>query len=123
MISEKLLEVLKDENVVSIVTEGIEGAHVVNTWNNYIQVTEDGRFLIPVAKMNTTEANINENNKVLLTLGSRKVDGFYSKGTGFLITGTAAFLIDGAEFDKMKQKFSWIRAVLEIKLRSVTQTL
>ena len=123
MITEKLMEVLKDENVVSIVTEGAQGAHVVNTWNDYIKVTDDERFLIPVAKMNVTEANIKENNKVLLTLGSRKVDGFYSKGTGFLISGTAKFINDGTEFDEMKQKFSWIRTVLEIKLQSVTQTL
>lgn len=123
MIPEKLREVLNDENVVSIVTEGALGAHVVNTWNNYIQVTDDERFLIPVAKMNVTEANIKDNNKVLLTLGSRKVDGFYAKGTGFLITGTAAFLNDGAEFAEMKQKFSWIRTVLEIKVQSITQTL
>lgn len=77
------MEVLNDENIVAIVTEGAQGTHVVNTWNNYIQVTEDERFLIQVAKMNTTQANIKENDKVLLTLGSRKINGFYSKGTGF----------------------------------------
>lgn len=123
MLSEKLLEVLNDENVVAIVTDGTAGAHVVNTWNNYIKVTEDERFLIPVAKMNKTENNIKENNKVLITVGSRKVDGFHSKGTGFLIIGTATFIFSGKEFEKMKQKFPWVRAVLEISIQTITQTL
>lgn len=37
MIPEKMLEVLKDEGVVSIVTQARE-AHVVNTWNSYINL-------------------------------------------------------------------------------------
>ena len=41
------------------------------------------------------ENNIKENNKVLITVGSRKVEGFYSKGTGFLIKGTAKFIFTG----------------------------
>lgn len=36
MIPEKLREVLNDENIAAIVTQGEHGAHVVNTWNNYI---------------------------------------------------------------------------------------
>lgn len=123
MISEKFLEVLKYEGVVAIVTEGSEGTHVVNTWNSYINITDDERILAPVGGMNTTEANLNENNKVLVTLGSREVQGFHSKGTGFLITGTAAIIKEGNEFDKVKQKFPWARAVLEIRPQSITQTL
>lgn len=123
MIPEKLTQVLQDENVVAIVTEGTNGAHVVNTWNNYIKVTEDERLLIPAAKMNLTEANIKENNKVLMTLGSREVEGFYAKGTGFLISGEAAFVFEGMDFDEVKERFPWIRAVLEITPQSITQTL
>jgi hypothetical protein len=123
MIPEKLTEVLTHEGVVAIVTQGINGAHVVNTWNSYIKVTEDGRLLGPVGGMNATEANVKQNNKILLTLGSREVQGFHSKGTGFLISGSVAFVREGAEFDKMKQGFPWARAILEIKPESITQTL
>lgn len=75
MIPEKLLEVLKHDGVVAIATLGQEGPHMVNTWNSYIQITDDDRLLIPVGYMHRTEANITDNNQVLLTLGSSKVAG------------------------------------------------
>ena len=34
MIPEKLTEVLKHESVVAIITQGVKGAQVVNTWNS-----------------------------------------------------------------------------------------
>lgn len=123
MIPEKMLEVLKYEGVVAIVTEGSKGAHVVNTWNSYLNIAEDNKIIAPVGGMNTTEANLQENNKVLVTLGSREVEGFHSMGTGFLITGTAAVIKEGNKFDEMKQKFPWARAILEIKPESIAQTL
>ncbi len=123
MIPAKLTEVLSYEGVVSIVTLGSKGAHVINTWNSYIKITEDERLLAPVGGMKTTESNVKQNNQILMSLGSREVQGFNSKGTGFLLKGTATFVYEGAEFDEMKQTFSWIRALLEIKPESITQTL
>jgi hypothetical protein len=123
MIPEKMKEVLKHEGVVAIVTNGAEGAHVVNSWNSYIKITEGERLLIPVGGMNDTEANLKNNNKVLVTLGSREVQGFHSMGTGFLINGTAVITSQGDEFSAIKQSFPWARAVLEISPESITQTL
>lgn len=123
MIPEKMLEVLRYEGVVAIVTQGEEGPHVVNTWNSYIRITEDGKMLGPVGGMKKTEANIAHNDRVLVTLGSREVQGFHSMGTGFLIKGTAAFVHEGRGFEEVKQSFPWARAVLEIRPESVTQTL
>ena len=123
MIPGKLIDVLNYEGVVSIVTLGDNGAHVVNTCNSYVKITEDEKLLVPVGRMNNTEANINQNNKVLITLGSREVEGFHSKGTGFLINGLGSFVYEGAKFDQVKQDFPWVRATLEIKPQSITQTL
>lgn len=123
MIPEKLIEVLNYESVVAIVTQGINDAHVVNTWNSYLKITEAGRILGPVGGMNTTETNVQKNNKVLVTIGSREVQGFHSKGTGFLITGAASFVYNGLEFDKIKQSFPWARALIEITPESIIQTL
>lgn len=123
MIPEKMLEVLKHEGVVAIVTNGDDGAHIVNTWNSYLNIIDDKRLLVPVGGMKATESNIKHNNKVLMTMGSREVQGFHSMGTGFLINAEATFISQGTEFDDMKQKFPWIRAVLEIKTESITQTL
>jgi len=55
MISEKLAEILKKDGVVAIATFGEDGPHMVNTWNSYIGVSEDGRLLIPAGYMQRTE--------------------------------------------------------------------
>ncbi|BCS55235.1 pyridoxamine 5'-phosphate oxidase family protein [Geobacter sp. SVR] len=123
MIPEKLLEVLKHDGVVAIATLGQDGPHMVNTWNSYIKVTDDGRLLIPVGYMHRTEANIAYNNNVLITAGSSKVAGKLGPGTGFLIKGTAAFITSGPDFDGLKARFPWARAVLGVTVASAEQTL
>lgn len=123
MIPEKMKEVLKHEGVVGIATQGQGKAHLVNTWNSYIQVIDDNKILFPVGFMNETEANIEKNNEVEVTMGSREVEGFQGPGTGFLICGTMKFLKQGSEFNLIKEKHTWARAVGEIKIDSVKQTL
>ena len=123
MIPEKLLEVLKHDGVVAIATLGQDGPHMVNTWNSYIKITDDGRMLIPAGYMQRTEANIAFNSNVLITLGSSKVAGRLGPGTGFLIKGRAAFVTSGPDFDAMKGKFAWARAAVAIAIDSITQTL
>jgi hypothetical protein len=122
-IPEKLLEVLKKDGVVAIATLGPDGPHLVNTWNNYVRVSEDGRLLVPAGYFHKTEANIAANDKVLVTLGSSKVEGLHGPGTGFLIKGSAKFLSTGPELEAMKARFAWARAVLAISIGSVTQTI
>lgn len=123
MIPEKLLEVLKQDGVVAIATLGQDGPHMVNTWNSYVQISDDGRLLIPAGYMHRTEVNIATNSQVLITLGSSKVAGNLGTGTGFLIKGTAAFITSGPDFDVIKAKFVWARATLAVTISSATQTL
>ena len=122
-IPEKLTQVLEKDGVVAIATLGQAGPHMVNTWNSYIRVTEDGRLLIPAGYMQTTEANVAFNDQVLVTLGSSKVAGLHGAGTGFLIKGKAAFITSGPDFDVLKAKFAWARATLAITPDSIAQTL
>lgn len=122
MIPEKLLQVLKHEGVVAIATQGEAGPHLVNTWNSYVQINTE-HLLIPVGHMNVTEANVARNNRILITMGCREVEGFYGQGTGFLIEGTAVFITSGPRFEATKERFPWARAVLEVTVASVTQTL
>ncbi len=122
-LSEKFFEVIKHEGVVSIVSWGVE-PHVVNTWNSYLVVTDDGRILIPAYGMRKTEKNVNVNNKVKVTLGSKEVLGYNDyQGTGFLIEGIAKYIASGAEYDLMKEKFSFLTRVLEITVVSAKQML
>jgi predicted pyridoxine 5'-phosphate oxidase superfamily flavin-nucleotide-binding protein len=120
---ETLLEVLKKDGVVAIATLGPDGPHMVNTWNSYVRVSDDGRLLIPAGYYHKTEANIAANNQVLVTLGSSKVQGLQGPGAGFLIKGTATFLKEGAEYDAVKSRFSWARAALSIRVDCAKQTI
>jgi hypothetical protein len=124
MLTEKFYEVLKTEGVVSIVSWGVDEPHVTNTWNSYLIVTDDERLLVPAAGLRSTEKDVNQNNKVKVTLGSREVMGFNNyQGTGFLLEGTARFFESGSEYDMMKEKFPFLNRVLEITVVSEKQLL
>ena len=123
MLTELFREVAGKEGVVAIVTCAGGEAHVVNTWNSYLTMPDEVRLLIPAWKMRTTEANIAQNPKVLLTLGSKEVQGRMGPGTGFLVEGTARFFKEGEEYDAMKAKFPFLTRVLEVTVTSLKQTI
>ena len=125
MLNDKLMSILAHpvDGAVSIVTYIDEGTHLVNTWNSYITVTPEEKILIPAYGFLITEKNLSKNNAVILSIASKEIDGYNSKGTGFIITGTAQILKSGDEFTQMKERFSWARAVLEVTATSAKQTL
>ena len=121
---EKFYDVLLHEGVVAIVSWADGEPHVVNTWNSYLVVTDDERILIPAYGMRKTEKNVNINNRVKLTLGSKEVIGFQNyQGTGFIIEGTATYLESGATYEMMKEKFSFLTRVVEITVTSIKQKI
>ncbi len=123
MLTDTFLEILRHEGVVAIATHGSE-PHLVNTWNSYIQVVDGRSLLIPAGGMHKTEKNISENNKVLLTLGTREVNGKRgTPGTGFLVAGIAEFVSTGPDFETVKERFPWARAALKVTVENITQTL
>ncbi len=122
-LSEKFFEVLNHEGVVSIMSWGVE-PHLVNTWNSYLVVTSDERILIPAYGFRKTQKNVEVNNKVKISLGSKEVLGYKDyQGTGFLIEGTARYFDSGEEYDLMKSKFSFLTRVLEITVDQAKQML
>lgn len=124
MLAEKFYDVLKHEGVVSIISWGLDEPHVTNTWNSFLVVQDGEKILLPAAGMHSTENDVNVNNKVKLTLGSKEVLGFNNyQGTGFLIEGTAKFLTSGSEFNMMKERFPFLTRVLEITVVSSKQLL
>ena len=124
MFNEKFNEVLTKEGVVSITSWSGENVHVVNTWNSYLVKSGENKLLIPAAGMRKTQKNIEANNKVILTLGSKEVLGYKDyQGTGFVIEGTAKYLTSGEEFDMMKDKFPFLSRVLEISVENLKQTI
>lgn len=122
-LSEKFLEVLQHEGVVTVLSWGIE-PHIVNTWNSYIVITDDERILIPAYGFRKTEKNVEVNNKVKLSLGSKEVLGYKDyQGTGFIVTGTAKYISSGKEYDYMKEKFPFLTKVFEVTVDKATQML
>jgi predicted pyridoxine 5'-phosphate oxidase superfamily flavin-nucleotide-binding protein len=123
MINDTFKEVLSNEGVVSIVSWGRGEANVVNTWNSYIVLTDDGRLLIPAAGMTSTEADLAVNSRVKVTLGSKNVQGLFGMGTGFRVEGIAALISEGVEYDMMQAKYPFQRKMLEITPELVKQTV
>ena len=122
-LSDKFHEVLGHEGVVSIMSWGVE-PHLVNTWNSFLVITGDERILIPAYGFRKTEKNVNVNNHVEISLGSKNVTGYKDyPGTGFMVTGTAAYIESGAEFDMMKEKFSFLTRVFEVTVDRARQML
>ncbi|MEI6059882.1 MAG: pyridoxamine 5'-phosphate oxidase family protein [Bacteroidota bacterium] len=122
-LSEKFLEVLTHEGVVSIMSWGVE-PHLVNTWNSYLVVTGDERILIPAYSFRKTQKNVDVNSTVKIALGSKEVLGYKDyPGTGFIIEGTARYIESGEEYDMMKDKFSFLTRVLEITVDTAKQML
>jgi predicted pyridoxine 5'-phosphate oxidase superfamily flavin-nucleotide-binding protein len=122
MTPEKLKEIMMKDGVVAIATLGSDGPHMVNTWNTYLRISQDDRLFIPAGYMHKTEANLAHNPEVLITLGSRAVEGLHGTGAGFLIKGQARFVTSGPDFDFMKATFSWLRAPLAVTIDTATQT-
>ena len=123
-LSDKFLDVIKCEGVVSIISWGEEEPHVANTWNTFLVVTEDERILIPAAGLRKTQRNITVNNKIKLALGTRDVLGYKDyPGTGFVVEGTARYLESGSDYDMMKEKFPFLSRVLEVTVTKSKQTL
>lgn len=122
-LSDKFHEVLQHEGVVAIMTSGIE-PHLVNSWNSYIVVTEDERLLFPAYAYKKTGKNLEQDNRITISVGSKNVPGYKDyPGTGFIIKGTARFIDSGEEFEMMKEKFSFLNRVLEVTVDKAKQML
>ena len=122
MMPEVMQDLMKSDGVVAIATLGQDGPHMVNTWNAYLGMSDDGRLLIPAGYMHKTEANVAFNPNVVITLASSKVKGLHGAGAGCLIKGKAKFITSGPEFDLLKKRFDWLRAAIAVTIESATQT-
>ena len=124
MLTEVFFECLKHDGIVSIASVTPENeAHIANTWNKYLIVTEDEKILIPCYGFRKNECNAAEHPRLAVTLGSHEVEGHRGMGTGFLLTGTAECRKAGALFDQMKEKCSFANRVLIFTPDSCKQTL
>lgn len=124
MFTEKFYDVLNYEGAVSITSWGNTDPHVTCTWNSYLITKEEDIILIPAAGMTSTEEDLVVNDQLILTLAARQVEGFNNyQGTGFRINGKGEFLTEGPYFDEMKEKYPFIRKVLQVTVSDLKQLL
>lgn len=116
------LDVLNHEGVVTIISNANGELHVTNTWNSYVKVEKDA-LLIPAAGMHSIEANVKINPEVLLTFGSKEVEGTMGPGAGFHVIGTAEFLTEGPEYDEMKISKPFLTRVLKVTVKDIQQKI
>jgi len=121
----KLKEILNDNNdsAVSIVTWNQVGAHLVNTWNSFVQIINDTTLHIPAGGFNETEKNLLKQPAIILSITSKVVQGFNNPGIGIVVEGLGKIITEGVALENMRTKFPWARAVLEVKVTKATQTM
>lgn len=123
MFTETFLAVLNHEGVVTIVSNSKEGFHVVNTWNSYLRTDGDHQLLAPAAGMHSIENDLIEDDQVLLTIGSKEVEGLIGEGTGFHVKAIAKFIDAGPEYDRMKKEFPFLTRVLLLDVKDIQQKI
>lgn len=110
--------------IVSVASTSKEnGAHIANTWNKYLIITEDEKIVIPCFGFHKTEKNVSENPVVEVVIGSHEVQGKMGMGTGFLLRGKAEFVKEGPLYDQMHEQCNWASRVLIFTLESCKQTI
>ena len=93
------------DGIVVVASSAANGqAHVVNTWNKYLIITEDEHILIPCFGFHKTETNAQHTPQPEITIGSHEVQGKMGIGPGFLLQDKASFLNIGPLFDIMHDK-------------------
>lgn len=91
MFTVNFLRVIDYEELVSIVTFRNREVIIVIAWNSNIVTTSDGRLLIPLGEGGLPLEPVTTS-KVLITVGSKRVEERNETGCGFLIKGTAKYL-------------------------------
>ena len=118
-------EVLEKSEWVAIATTGAQGPHVVATWSEYILALgiREGRILVPVGGMHTTEENLKGDNRIELLCATRKVMGSHGSGKGCSINGTASIGSEGEDFEAVYARFAWARAALVVNVEKIEDQL
>lgn len=125
MINSKVKEVAQHEGVVTIVSWGKgEEPNARATWNSYLRFKDEDKILVPIAGFSSIQADVAVNDKVKVVFGAREVEGFNDyQGTGFLLEGRAEFTDSGADFEMMKEEYSFINKIMTITVETSQQLI
>ena len=114
-IEKEVFEVISKSEVVTIVSNGKHGPHLVATWGAFVEKNglQDGNtILIPAGGYKQTQENLMENNQIQILAATKKVPGEKGSGTGYRLSGKARIEDQGEFFESVKTNFPWARAAL-----------
>lgn len=117
----KIESILNHEGIFSIVAKDEDFPHIVNTWNTFV-IFKDNNLFVPVGGMNKMEEILEKDNRVIVVIGTRELMGLHGMGMGVKIVGKAKIFQDIEEYEVMKTKFEWARAVMKIEILEAYQT-
>lgn len=124
MNNETFLKVMQHEGPATIVTINAHPASIVSTWMSYIKLdVTNQQMFIPAGGMHSIENDFQVDNHVTVVVASHDVIGTEGLGAGFYVHGEGSFLAEGPIFDEMKEKFPWLRKVLQVKVNDVEQKI
>ncbi|MDN5105458.1 FMN-binding protein [Aliarcobacter butzleri] len=117
----KIESILNHEGIFSIVAKDEDFPHIVNTWNTFV-IFKDNNLFVPVGGMNKMEEILEKDNRVIVVIGTRELMGIHGPGIGIKIIGKAEIFQDIEEYEAMKNKYEWARAVMKIEIMEAYQT-
>ena len=117
--------VCAETEFVAIVTNGIDGPHLVGNWGDYMRTlgASEDTILLPAGRYQETERNLARDDRIQLLVASKKVQGTRSTGQGCLISGRGKVVTSGELAEKVKQSFRWARGALVIQVEEIKTQL
>jgi len=125
-LTKEIKNVIAQSEIVTIVTAGADGPHVVATWGGFVADLDAGdnkTLLIPAGGYKQTEKNLQVDGRVTLVVGSKQAPGKNGMGTGYRLSGTGRIETEDDLFDKVKTKFPWARGALVVTVEKAEQLL
>lgn len=125
-IEKKCREVLDKAEWVAIATTGSDGPHLAGTWGEYIRalgIRNDEIVLVPAGGYQKTEQNLAKDSRIEMLCATQQVQGIHGPGKGCRIRGTGQIQTSGEFAEAAREKFTWARAVLVVKVEEVSEQL
>jgi hypothetical protein len=121
LLDETVRAVLGSEGSATFVTNGLDGPHLVATWQSYLEVLDDETLIFPAGGYRATESNLARDATVQMIIADKR--GPQGPAIGFRLTGTAELQQDHALHGRLKVNYPWCRGVVVMRVKKVERIL
>ena len=122
-------EILERTEWVAIVTRDSDTGlpPLVATWGDYIRnfgIIEGETILIPAGRYHKTEANLRKSKSLQLLIASKQVERSGGRrGQGCILYGEGEIQTEGEFARRVKEKYTWARGALVVRVQRVETLL